>query len=87
MEAKMKQLTLRQLPLEVERELRQRADRNGTSINRTAIDALKKGLNLAPQSRRRRDLSALAGKWTAAEADEFDKNVRDLDGIDEDVWR
>lgn len=83
----MKQLTLRQIPEEVENELRQVASRNSTSLNHTAIAALQKGLGLAPPARRRRDLSRFVGKWTAAEADEFDKNVRAFGQIDAELWQ
>jgi len=48
----MKQLTLRQIPEEIERELRQTASRNETSLNQTAIVNLQAGLGLTPPSRR-----------------------------------
>ena len=83
----MKQLTLRQLPKEVENELRQVASQNGTSLNHTAIAALQKGLGLASPARRRRDLSRFAGKWTAAEADQFDETVRVFGQIDAELWQ
>jgi len=83
----MKQLTLRQIPEEVETELRHRAGQNSTSLNHTAIAALQKGLGLTPPARQRRDLSRFAGKWTAAEADEFDRNVETFGQIDEELWK
>ena len=83
----MNQLTVRQVPNEIEDELRQVARQNGTSLNHTAIAALRKGLGLAPPERRRRDLSGLAGKWTAEEADEFDNNVKVFGKIDEELWQ
>jgi hypothetical protein len=87
MEAQMKQLTLRQIPAEIENELRQVASQSGTSLNHTAIAVLQKGLGLAPPARRRRDLSPFAGKWTAEEADAFDKNVQVFDHIDAELWQ
>jgi hypothetical protein len=83
----MKQLTLRQIPEEVENQLRQVASQNGTSLNHTAIAALQKGLGLAPPAQRRRDLSHFAGKWTAEEADAFDRNVQGFGHIDEELWQ
>ncbi len=83
----MKQLTLRQIPAEVENELRQVAGQNGASLNHTAIAALQKGLGLAPPARRRRDLSRFAGKWTAEEAAEFEQHVQAFSHIDEELWR
>lgn len=83
----MKQLTLRQIPENVESELRQLASQRGTSLNHTAIAALQTGLGLAQPARCRRDLSSFAGKWTAEEADEFDKNVQGFAQIDEELWQ
>ena len=83
----MNQFTLRQVPEEVENELRQVASQDGTSLNHTAIAALRKGLGLAPPARRRRDLSRFAGKWTPEEADEFEKNLQVFGRIDEELWQ
>jgi plasmid stability protein len=82
----MKQLTLRQIPEEVENELRHRASQNGASLNHTAIAALQEGLGLTPPGRQRRDLSRFAGKWTVVEADEFDRDVQAFGQIDAELW-
>jgi len=82
----MRQLTLRQIPEEVDRELRQLASRNGTSLNQTVIVALQQGLGLAPPAKRRRDLSSL-GNWTAEEVAEFDKNTQVFRQIDDELWQ
>mgnify|MGYP001827104831 CR=1 FL=1 len=68
-------------------ELRRVASQNGTSLNHTAIAALQTGLGLAPPARRRRDLSALAGKWTVEQADEFEMNTQGFGQIDEEIWK
>jgi|SaaInl7_200m_RNA_FD_contig_21_1707515_length_313_multi_6_in_0_out_0_1 hypothetical protein len=83
----MKQLTLRQIPEEIERELRQTASRNETSLNQTAIVALQAGLGLTPPVRRRRDLSSFAGQWTTEEADEFDGLTQQFGQIDAELWQ
>jgi len=80
------QLTLRQIPEEVDRELRQQASRNGTSLNQTVIVVLRQGLGLAPFAKRRRDLSSL-GSWTAEEVDEFDRNTQIFRQIDDELWK
>ena len=87
MQAHMKQLTLRRIPEEVENELRQLARRNGTSLNHTAIEALEKGLGLAPPSRRRRDISQISARWTAEQADEFDRSTQIFSQVDDQMWR
>ena len=83
----MKQLTLRQIPKEIETGLRQAASQKGTSLNKAAIEALEKGLGLVPPVRRRRDLCGFAGKWSTAEAEEFERNVQCLGQIDEELWQ
>ncbi len=83
----MKQLTLRQIPKEIETELRQEAGQRGTSLNKVAIDALEKGLGLVPPARCKRDLSRFAGKWSAQEAEEFDKNVQCFAQVDGEMWQ
>ena len=81
----MNQLTLRQIPEEVDRELRQQASRNGISLNQTVIVVLRQGLGLAPPAKRRRNLSL--GSWTAEEADEFDRNTQIFRQIDDELWK
>lgn len=81
-----KQLTLRQIPEDVEQELRREAARNDTSLNRTAIAALRRGLGLPPPVRRRRDVSELAGKWTNAQAEDFEARLQIFENVDEERW-
>jgi hypothetical protein len=79
------QYTLRGIPPEVDLALRDRARKEGRSLNETAIDALVEGSGVARAPRRRRDLSGVAGTWKA------DKGVESAlaaqDQIDEDIWR
>lgn len=82
----MRRMTVRQIPEDVERELRQLASRNETSLNQTVIAALRRGLGLTPLSNRRRDLSNL-GEWTSADAAEFDRNTQVFRQIDVELWQ
>lgn len=83
----MKQLTLRQIPKDIETGLRKEASQRGTSLNKVAINALEKGLGLVPPTRCKRDLSRFAGKWSAPEVEEFDKNTECFNQIDEELWQ
>jgi len=83
----MKQLTLRQIPQPVEQALRRRARRTGTSLNKAAIATLAGGLGLEQGPRKKRDLSRLAGRWTAEEAEQFAETLAVFEEIDEEVWR
>ncbi len=86
----MKVVTLRNLPPELARRIRQRADEAGTSLARTVIALLEERLGL--RSRRGRevlhdDLDELAGSWTSQEADGFDAVLADQRAIDADLWQ
>jgi plasmid stability protein len=83
----MKQLTLRQIPEPVAQALRALAQETGMSLNKTAINVLKRGLGLDASPKQKRDLSRIAGKWTDEEAEEFERNLEIFEQIDEEVWR
>jgi len=82
----MRQLTLRAIPENVERMLREISRTNRTIINRTAIELMKKALGISDSPRKKRNVSALAGTWTAKEAEEFEKNIAIFETIDREVW-
>jgi hypothetical protein len=80
-------LTVRNLPPDVAEELERERKRRGTSLNQTVVSALRKGLGLAAE-RKSNGLSALSGKWTDEDFEEFDRVVRETaEEIDEDLWR
>ena len=56
------------------------------ALNRTLIRLLREAVGLNP-TRKKRDLSALAGTWSHEEADEFDREVRQFEEIDDELWR
>lgn len=80
------QTTVRGIPEDLEHQLRERARRSGESLNRTLIRLLREAVGLNP-SRKKRDLSALSGTWSQEEADEFDREVRRFEVIDDELWR
>jgi hypothetical protein len=79
------QYTLRSISAEVDRALRQRARREGKSLNAVALDALARGAGVTEEPVRYRDLSGIAGTWV--EDPEFDGALADQDRIDEDLWK
>ena len=80
------QTTVRGIPEDLEHQLRERARWSGESLNRTLIRLLREAVGLNP-TRKKRDLSALAGTWSHEEADEFDREVRQFEEIDDELWR
>lgn len=82
----MNQLTVRNIPAAIQTKLRSLAERSGLSINQTVIHLLETATGGKPEARRR-DLSALAAKWDAREADAFDRATAPFESVDEEVWR
>ena len=82
----MPQLTLRKVPDEVVKQLKQAARHSGRSMNGAAVDALARGLGLAQPPRRRRDLAAFAGGWSAREFAQFQRATAAFEAIDAEVW-
>ncbi len=80
------QLTLRNVPDEVKKRLRARAEKAGHSINRTTLELLEQALGIRPTEVRKRNLARFAGQWSPEESRTFEKNVRIFEKIDADVW-
>jgi uncharacterized protein (DUF1778 family) len=78
------QYTLRGVPRELDRALRERAAATGKSVNRVALEALAQG---AGQVVPRRDLSFLAGSLSAREAKALDAEVARQRRIDRKLWK
>lgn len=79
------QYTIRNIPPAVDRALRERARREGKSLNAVATEALARGLDLEGQAVRRRDLGAIAGSWVRDR--EVDRALDEQRTIDPDLWR
>ncbi|MDA3948398.1 MAG: Arc family DNA-binding protein [Spirochaeta sp.] len=83
----MSQITIRDLPEEVERAIRERARERHTSLNRVVTDLVEEALGFSQNRAKRRDLSELAGTWSATEADSFDTRVESMRTIDPEIWQ
>jgi len=80
------QYTIRNIPGALDAMLRDRAKREGRSLNETTvIEALARAMGFSKDTVRQRDLSGIAGTWI--EDPEFDRAIEDQDRIDEDLWR
>ena len=82
----MSQITLRDVPQELDNRLRELARAQNRSLNRTVIGVLMESLHLGDGKDRKRDLSDLAGTWSDEEAQEFEANTRVFDQIDDEIW-
>lgn len=87
----MKAITLRNLPAELAKTIRQKAEKQGTSINKAVIHLLEEGTGAREKKKKKKrlhdDLNALAGSWTKEEAAEFDRALVAQRAIDPDLWR
>ena len=82
----MNQFTVRNIPAMIEGKIRSLAERSGLSLNQTVIHLLETATGGKPEARRR-DLSGIASKWDADEADAFDRATAPFESVDEEVWR
>ena len=85
----MKLVTLRNLPPELVRVIKRKAEEGKTSVNKTVISLLEEGVGTRIMKRKviYHDLDSLAGSWTAKEAEAFDKALTRQRAIDPDLWK
>lgn len=77
--------TIRAVPEEIDRALRQRARREARSLNAVVVEALVRGLELEAEPIRHTDLDDLIGTWQ--EDPDFDRAVADFERVDDDAWK
>ena len=82
----MSQITLRDVPQELDERLRELASEQNKSLNRTIIGVLMESLHLGAKSGRKRIVSDLAGTWSDEEAAEFEANTRVFGQLDDEMW-
>jgi len=86
----MNAITVRNLPPEVARAIRERARKEKISLNRAVIKLLEEALGTGGHARKEvlhHDLDDLAGSWSKEEADEFDRFLKEHRRIDPELWK
>lgn len=87
----MKQLSIRGFDKELVRRIRALARREGVSLNRAAIQLMRRGAGLVEPSGCANTigdaLDGFIGSWSAAEARSVLERIASLDQIDPDLWR
>lgn len=78
------QYTIRGVPASVDRALRERARREGLSLNEVALEALRASVGEGGHGRRYEDLDDLIGTWVEDPA--FDAAICEQDQVDEGLW-
>jgi plasmid stability protein len=82
------QYTIRNVPRQVDKALRQRAKDSGKSLNEVAVEALSSAVGAngnAKQPARHHDLDFLIGTWIEDPA--FDQTIAEHDRVDPKDWR
>ncbi|TKB94253.1 MAG: hypothetical protein E8D40_01825 [Nitrospira sp.] len=71
----MKAVTLRNLPPQLDRTIRERAKKKGVSVNKVVIGLLQEHLGESERKmvRQYHDLDELPGSWSKQEAEAFDE--------------
>jgi hypothetical protein len=87
----LKQITLRGIPVEIERMIKKEAERKGLSLNKAFISLVEKATGTKEKMQKRKsmhhDLDHLCGIWTKRDAEEFTQNVEFQRTIDEGLWK
>lgn len=78
------QYTVRDVPAALDEAIREKARREGRSLNQVTIDALLAAFGLAGEVRRR-DLSDVVGTWHEDPA--IDRALADQRRVDPEQWR
>ena len=85
----MATMTLRGIDDRIAAALKEKARREGTSVNALMLKVLKESLGI---EKRRRDvvyddLDSLAGTWGKKDAAEFERATAVFEKVDEDMWK
>lgn len=86
----MKAITLRDVPPELARLIRRKAELEKSSLNKTVVRLLEECTGLQQNKGKKPlydDLDSLAGSWTQKEAREFDQALHRQRAIDPDLWK
>ncbi len=82
----MSQITLRQIPDVLDKQLRSLAGKNKTSLNKVILSMLLKNLGLSANPDKKRDLTDLCGTWSTNQYEEFQRNTEQFNQIDPEIW-
>jgi plasmid stability protein len=82
----MTAITLRNIPLKLQEAIRQRAGKDGLSLNKTVLRMLEEAASQRAGRELHHDLDHLAGTWSAEEAAAFEAALAEQRRIDPGLW-
>ncbi len=82
-------ITVRNLPPRVARAVREKARREGLSLNKAVVQLLENATDTRPDPKPvlHHDLDHFFGRATKREADRLDEAIKEQRSIDPDMWR
>jgi hypothetical protein len=86
----MGQITIRNMDLVLEKEIRRKAIESGKSLNSVLLEMISNQSGAAKGKRKNphvESLLKLAGGWSKKDADEFFNSIKSCEQIDEDMWK
>lgn len=85
----MKTLTIRGIDRELDEQIKKRSIESGESINKMVLRLLKSSLGIGKEQvfPSYHDLDHLAGTWTKEDENEFKRNTREFEMVDEELWK
>jgi hypothetical protein len=83
----MKSITIHDIGSDLDKRISEKSKKYGLSRNRTVKRILQNTLLSNTKDSRREIFSDLFGKWTKAEKTEFEKNIKDLERVNESDWQ
>lgn len=85
----MATMTLRGIDEQIARALKERAQKENTSVNTIMLKILKESLGMEKKKRTIQydDLDYLASSWSDQDAAEFEQATAPFEAVDEDMWK
>lgn len=85
----MTTMTVRGIDSDIAGALKEKARREGTSVNTVLLKTLRESLGLEKKKRTAvyHDLDHLAGTWSEQDAAEFERATAVFEKVDEDIWK
>ena len=82
-------MTLRGVDDRMAKALKEKAKKDGNSVNATLIKILRESLGMEKKKRNivYDDLDHLAGTWTNKDYKEFSKKIADFEVVDKKMWK
>jgi len=87
-ETTMKSITVHGMDKQLDQKIREKADEQGTSLNKTIKGLLQKALGIIPQKKDHEDeFMDLFGIWSDDKARKFTSNIKEFESVDIEDWK